>query len=112
MAPAALDARGHPRLLLELCTLRAGDVGILKTLPSSLRIGVGVVNQKEGCIESIPEILERARRAINLVRPERVVLTPDCGFATFADNPLAYPIVAEAKLRAMVEAAAALRAEL
>jgi 5-methyltetrahydropteroyltriglutamate--homocysteine methyltransferase len=99
-------------LLLELCTPRAGDVGVLKALPSTVRLGVGVVNQKEERIESVPEILERARRAIELVGPERVILTPDCGFATFADNPVASPSVAEAKLRAIVESAAALRAEL
>jgi 5-methyltetrahydropteroyltriglutamate--homocysteine methyltransferase len=99
-------------LLLELCTARAGDVGILKALPSTMRLGVGVVNQKDERIESVPEILERARRAIDLVGPERVVLTPDCGFATFADNPITSPSVAEGKLRAIVEAATALRAEL
>jgi 5-methyltetrahydropteroyltriglutamate--homocysteine methyltransferase len=99
-------------LLLELCTPRAGDVGVLKALPSTVRLGVGVVNQKEERIESVPEILERARRAIELVGPERVILTPDCGFATFADNSVASSSVAEAKLRAIVESAAALRAEL
>jgi len=38
------------------------------------------------------------------------VLTPDCGFATFADNPVASPDVAEAKLTAIVRAAQVLRA--
>jgi len=50
-----------------------------------------------------------ARRAIELVGHERVVLTPDCGFATFADNPVASAPVAEAKLRAIADAAAELR---
>jgi len=38
-----------------------------------------------------------------------VLLTPDCGFATFADNPVASPQIAEAKLRVIVEAAERLR---
>jgi 5-methyltetrahydropteroyltriglutamate--homocysteine methyltransferase len=38
-----------------------------------------------------------------------VLLTPDCGFATFADNPVASPAIAEAKLRAIVQAADLLR---
>jgi 5-methyltetrahydropteroyltriglutamate--homocysteine methyltransferase len=96
-------------LLLELCTPRAGDLTILKMLPSTVRVGVGVVNQKQSRIETVAEIVGRARRAIDLVGPERVVLTPDCGFATFADNPVASPAVAEAKLRAIVDAAAVLR---
>jgi len=96
-------------LLLELCTPRAGDLTILKMLPSTVRVGVGVVNQKQSRIETVAEIVGRARQAIDLVGPERVVLTPDCGFATFADNPVASPVVAEAKLRAIVDAAATLR---
>ena len=47
---------------------------------------------------------KRIRRAIDLFGEERVLLTPDCGFATFADNPVASSDVAEAKLRAIVEA--------
>jgi 5-methyltetrahydropteroyltriglutamate--homocysteine methyltransferase len=43
------------------------------------------------------------------VGADRVLLTPDCGFATFADNPVASARVAEAKLRAIVEAATELR---
>lgn len=40
---------------------------------------------------------------------DRVLLTPDCGFAAFADNPVTSSSVAEAKLRAIVEAAELVR---
>jgi 5-methyltetrahydropteroyltriglutamate--homocysteine methyltransferase len=40
---------------------------------------------------------------------ERVLLTPDCGFATFADSPVASPAVAETKLAAIAQAAQLLR---
>jgi 5-methyltetrahydropteroyltriglutamate--homocysteine methyltransferase len=40
---------------------------------------------------------------------DRVLLTPDCGFATFADNPVASARVAEDKLRAIVQAAEIIR---
>jgi 5-methyltetrahydropteroyltriglutamate--homocysteine methyltransferase len=96
-------------LLLELSTPRAGDITILKDLPATVRLGVGIVNQKQDRVESVADIVARGRRAIGLLGPERVVLTPDCGFATFADNPVASARVAEAKLRAIVEAAAELR---
>jgi 5-methyltetrahydropteroyltriglutamate--homocysteine methyltransferase len=96
-------------LLLEMATPRAGDITVLKDLPAAVRLGVGVVNQKREDVEPVAEIIARARRAIALVGPERVLLTPDCGFATFADNPVASARVAEAKLRAIVEAAAELR---
>jgi 5-methyltetrahydropteroyltriglutamate--homocysteine methyltransferase len=94
---------------LELCTPRAGEMDLLRDLPGDRRIGVGVVNQKHDRIESVDEIVERARRAIGLFGPDRVLLNSDCGFATFADNPVASAQVAEAKLRSIVHAAGILR---
>jgi 5-methyltetrahydropteroyltriglutamate--homocysteine methyltransferase len=96
-------------LLLELCTERAGELDVLADLPGDVRVGVGVVDQKRESIESPEEIAARARRAIDLFGEPRVLLTPDCGFATFADTPIAPAGVAEAKLRAIVQAAALLR---
>jgi 5-methyltetrahydropteroyltriglutamate--homocysteine methyltransferase len=74
-----------------------------------VRVGVGVVDQKRETVESPETIAARARRAIALFGETRVLLTPDCGFATFADTPIAPAAVAEAKLRAIVEAVALLR---
>ena len=96
-------------LFLELCTERAGEIEVLKALPSTTRVGVGVVNQKHERVESADEIVARGRRAIACFGAERVLLTPDCGFATFADNPVASAQVAEAKLLAITRAAEILR---
>jgi 5-methyltetrahydropteroyltriglutamate--homocysteine methyltransferase len=89
---------------LELCTPRAGELEVLRALPSDRRIGVGVVNQKHDRIESIDEIREKALRAIAMFGENRLMLTPDCGFATFADNPIASVDCAAAKLRAIAQA--------
>jgi 5-methyltetrahydropteroyltriglutamate--homocysteine methyltransferase len=96
-------------LFLELCTPRAGELDVLADLPRDVRIGVGVVNQKHDRVETVEEIAERARRAVKLFGADRVLLTPDCGFATFADNPVSSASVAEAKLLAIVEAAELVR---
>lgn len=96
-------------LFLELSTPRAGEMGVLAHLPRRFRIGVGVVNQKLDAVETVDEILARARHAIALFGADRVLLTPDCGFATYAHHPLSPPQVAAAKLRAIVEAARILR---
>jgi 5-methyltetrahydropteroyltriglutamate--homocysteine methyltransferase len=96
-------------LFLELCTPRAGELEVLAALPDRVRVGVGVVNQKLDKIETCDEIMERAERAIQLFGVERVLLNPDCGFATFADNPLAIAEIAERKLANMVRAAAGLQ---
>lgn len=68
-----------------------------------------MVNQKLDRVEPAEEIVARARRAVDLFGPERVLLTPDCGFATFADNPVSAPDVAEAKLAAIARGAQVLR---
>ena len=96
-------------LFLELATPRAGELDVLADLPRDVRLGVGVVNQKHERVETREEIADRARRAVKVFGPDRVLLTPDCGFATFADNPVASAGVAEAKLRAIVEAAELVR---
>jgi len=95
--------------LLEACTPRAGDMALLQQLPADARIGVGVVNQKNPAIESVDEIASRIERAIGLFGAERLLLHPDCGFATFADNPICSASIAEAKLAAVAQAAARFR---
>jgi 5-methyltetrahydropteroyltriglutamate--homocysteine methyltransferase len=92
--------------LLEMCTPRAGEMELLKFLPSDARIGVGVINQKCTHTESKEEIGGKIRRAVDLFGAERLLLHPDCGFATFADNPICGFASAEEKLGAIAKAAA------
>jgi 5-methyltetrahydropteroyltriglutamate--homocysteine methyltransferase len=96
-------------LLLELCTPRAGELEVLTSLPSEKRVGVGVVNPKAPRLETAEEIRRRAERAIRCFGRERVLLVPDCGFATFAENPVCDPALAEAKLSALAAASRELR---
>ena len=63
-----------------------------------------MVNQKLDSVELVEDIKRRISQAINLFGEAHVLLTPDCGFATFADNPVASANVAEAKLKAIVDA--------
>ncbi len=89
---------------LEMATPRAGELEVLKDLPKNSSLGLGVVNQKLDHIETVDEILAKVEKAIAIFGPERLLLNPDCGFATFADNPLASAEIAEAKLTNMVKA--------
>jgi len=96
-------------LFLELCTPRAGEMEVLKNLPEEMRIGIGACNQKHAHVESVDHIVAHVERAVQLFGADRVLLTPDCGFATFADNPVSSESIAEAKLAALAQAAAVLR---
>jgi len=95
--------------LLEMATPRAGELAPLADLPRDCRVGVGVVNPKRGEVETLEVVLERAEAAIRVFGAGRVLLHPDCGFATFADNPVASAEVAERKLAVVAEAARVLR---
>ncbi len=97
--------------LLEMATPRAGELEPLRDLPKSAKIGLGVVNQKLDAVESVEQVLAKAEAAVAVFGPERVFLNPDCGFATFADNPLASAEVAQRKLEVIGLAARALRAK-
>ena len=96
-------------LLLELCTPRAGEMEILRAIPDDVRIGVGICNQKHAHIETLDAVLSKGEQAIQLFGKERVLFTPDCGFATFADNPLASEQIAEQKLKVIAAASGILR---
>lgn len=95
--------------LLEMCTPRAGELEILKALPDEARIGVGVVNQKCAHAEPVEEVGAKIARAIDLFGKDRLLFHPDCGFATFADNPICSATAAEDKLKVIVEAVERMR---
>jgi len=68
-------------------------------------IMVGCINLNDMAIETPQAVAERIRRALPYVAKENVILAPDCGMKYLPRE------VADAKLRAMVEAAKLLRAE-
>lgn len=95
--------------ILESCTSRAGEIETLAGLPSDRRIGVGLINQKNPRVESAEEVEQRAQRAINVFGAERVLFNTDCGFATFADNPIVTADMAAAKLSVLTRVRDTLR---
>ncbi len=94
------------QLVLEYATPRAGA---LLAVPGK-ELGLGAVNPRTPQVETSSQVVARAREALEQLPPERLWLNPDCGFGTFASRPMNPPLVAQAKLRALVEAARVLRA--
>jgi 5-methyltetrahydropteroyltriglutamate--homocysteine methyltransferase len=90
-------------LLLELCTPRAGELDALIGLRDDQRLAVGIINQKRQQLEPIDEPLAKAEQAVQHFGRDRVLLTTDCGFATFADNPIVTAELAEQKLCLLAE---------
>lgn len=106
---ALLDAAPVGTVFLEFSTPRAGELDALAGLDATKRLGLGVLNPRSDRVETADEIVARAERAIALFGADRLLLNSDCGFATFADNPVASAAVAESKLRQAALAAERLR---
>ncbi|MEE9392570.1 MAG: sulfurtransferase TusA family protein [Planctomycetota bacterium] len=98
-------------LFLEYSTPRAGEIELLSQIPETVRIGLGVVNPRSERVETVEEIVGRARAAMSLIGRDRLLLNSDCGFATFADNPVASASIAKSKLVSMAAATHLLRGE-
>lgn len=102
---AVLGSLAVGTLFLELCTPRAGEIEVLAGLPTTMRVGAGMVNPKNPEIETVDEIKRRIDKAASVLGAERLLLTPDCGFATFCDSPVCTREKAMAKLASLKEAA-------
>ncbi len=82
------------------------DIASLKSLPKDKEVAIGVIDVRTSMVESPEEVADRIRKVINVVPPERVYLTTDCGM-----KPLSR-MVARMKLRALADGAAIVRKEL
>ena len=80
------------------------DCAVLEKLGDK-QVMVGCLDLSDMAIESPLVVASRIKRALQYIRPEQVILAPDCGMKYL---PRA---VADGKLRAMVEGAKILRAE-
>jgi 5-methyltetrahydropteroyltriglutamate--homocysteine methyltransferase len=81
------------------------DCSILEKLPNKLII-LGVLDLSTHEVETPEAVASRIRRALPFVEPERMIVAPDCGMK-YLPRTVAY-----AKMKAMVDGAAIVRAEL
>jgi 5-methyltetrahydropteroyltriglutamate--homocysteine methyltransferase len=81
------------------------DCAVLKTLPGK-KIILGVIDLNDMTVETPQKVAERIRRALPYVKAEDVIVAPDCGMKYLPRE------VAFGKMKAMVEAAKIMRAEL
>src|SRR5256885_867734 len=80
------------------------DCSVLEKLPGK-KIMVGVINLDDMTVETPQKVVERAKRALKYLKPENMILAPDCGMKYLPRD------VAYGKMKAMVEGARLLRAE-
>jgi len=92
--------------VLDFANREMVDVDLLKALPEDKDVQIGVLDIRTMQIESPEQVADRIRKVINVISPERVTLSTDCGM-----KPLPR-LVAKMKLKALAEGAAIVRAEL
>jgi 5-methyltetrahydropteroyltriglutamate--homocysteine methyltransferase len=76
------------QLMLEFSIPAAGDVAVLRELPANVHIGLGCVDVRFPEIDTPEKIVERVKKALEHVAPERLMLNPDCGFAPGKDHEI------------------------
>jgi 5-methyltetrahydropteroyltriglutamate--homocysteine methyltransferase len=103
--PAMLDAQAD-QLVLEFARKGYDDLDLFKKYPSStLKLGLGVIDVKNSTPEPPELIVARVRQALHVVPPDRLMINPDCGLRHVPAD------AARAKLHAMSQGAAIVRAE-
>jgi 5-methyltetrahydropteroyltriglutamate--homocysteine methyltransferase len=103
--PAVLDA-SVDQLLLEFARKGDEDLRLVERYRWDRVLGVGVLDVKTADVEPVEVVERRIERALEVLPPDRILVTPDCGLRHVPAD------AARAKLRAMTTAAAAVRGRL
>ena len=94
------------QLALEFASREMAEIDLLKQIPAPMEVAVGLVDVKNTWIEPAELVAQRVRQTLRYIEPERVHVTPDCGFSQTARH------VAERKLTSIVEGVKIVRREL
>jgi 5-methyltetrahydropteroyltriglutamate--homocysteine methyltransferase len=85
------------QLALEFASREMAEIELLGHVKAPMEVAVGVVDVKNTWIEPPELVAQRLRQTLNYIEPERVHVTPDCGFSQTARH------VACRKLASMVD---------
>jgi MFS family permease len=94
------------QLALEFASREMAEIEILRELPDSMDVAVGLVDVKNTWVEPASLVADRLRTVLKHVDPSRVSVTPDCGFSQTAR------FIAIGKAKAMAEGVRLVRSEL
>jgi 5-methyltetrahydropteroyltriglutamate--homocysteine methyltransferase len=91
---------------VELCNGDYEQLDVFKEPPFTEDLALGVVDAHDAEVESVPEIKENIKRGLEIVPPERLTVSPDCGLKLLPRE------VAYEKMANLVTAAREVEAEL
>jgi 5-methyltetrahydropteroyltriglutamate--homocysteine methyltransferase len=105
VAEAIFNRVGVDGFFLEYDTDRAGTFEPLRFVPKDKSIVLGLVSSKTAALESVDSLLRRIEAAGRYVDPDRLCLSPQCGFASTEDGNLLTEDEQWRKLALVVETA-------
>jgi 5-methyltetrahydropteroyltriglutamate--homocysteine methyltransferase len=94
------------QLALEFASREMAEIELVRQIQPPMELAVGLVDVKNTWIEPPELVAERLRLTLQHIEPERVHVTPDCGFSQTAR------FIAQRKLASMVEGVRLVRREL
>src|SRR5205814_4165600 len=94
------------QLALEFASREMAEVELAKEVPPPMGLAVGLIDVKNTWVEPPELVAERLRLVPEHIEPERVHVTPDCGFSQTAR------FIAQQKLANMVAGVRLVRASL
>jgi 5-methyltetrahydropteroyltriglutamate--homocysteine methyltransferase len=94
------------QLALEFASREMAEIELAREIRPPMGLAVGVVDVKNTWIEPPELVAERLRLVLGHIEPERVHVTPDCGFSQTAR------FIAQKKLASMVQGVRLVRKEL
>lgn len=103
--PHILDVHAD-QFALEFANRELAELELWQEFPSDKELAAGLIDVKNYYVETPEDVAERIRTALHYVAPDKLSVVPDCGFSQTARW------AARAKLRAMVEGAKIVRAEI
>ena len=91
---------------LEFANRELAELDLWREFPSDKELAAGLVDVKNYYVETPEDVAERIRKVLEFVAPDKLTITPDCGFSQTARW------AARRKLVAMVAGTAIVRREL
>jgi 5-methyltetrahydropteroyltriglutamate--homocysteine methyltransferase len=105
VAERLFNALEIPFYFLEYDTPRAGNFTPLRFVPRHKSVVLGLISSKTPVLENKAALLARVEDAARYVSPDRLAVSPQCGFASVDTGNPVTPQVQDAKLRLVVELA-------
>ena len=79
MFPELLEARAD-QLVLEFANREMSESGLWGELGLEMELGAGVIDVKSFYVETPEDVAERIRLFLDQVPPDKLYISPDCGF--------------------------------